>query len=63
MLVVCGGDSTDIPPRVGAGLVARLPRGRLEVLAGAGHFGPQQDPASVAASILAFASAPPPGPG
>lgn len=63
VLVVCGGDSTDIPPRLGSKLVARLPRGRLEVLAGAGHFGPQQDPVSVAASILAFAPTPAPPPG
>lgn len=59
-LVVCGETSTDISPGLGTKLVARLPHGRLEVLPGAGHFGPQQDPDAVAASILAFAAEPAP---
>lgn len=55
VLVVCGEHSTDIGPPLGARIADRLPHGRLEVFAGHGHFGPQEDPDAAAASILAFA--------
>lgn len=50
------GETTDaITPEFGSRLVERLPRGSLEVMRGAGHFGPQQDPDGAVASMLAFA--------
>ena len=52
MLVVCGETSKSIDPKLGAEIAERLPNGRLEVLAGLGHFGPQQDPDACVASIL-----------
>jgi pimeloyl-ACP methyl ester carboxylesterase len=52
--VVCGETSRDVSPAFGARIVERLPHGNLEVLAGCGHFGPQQDPDATARSILAF---------
>lgn len=54
VVVVCGEASRDISPELGAQIVERLPHGRLEILEGAGHFGPQQDPARCVASILAL---------
>jgi pimeloyl-ACP methyl ester carboxylesterase len=36
-------------------VVDRLPHATLEVRPGLGHFGPLQDPAGAAESILAFA--------
>jgi pimeloyl-ACP methyl ester carboxylesterase len=56
VLVVVGETSNSIDATLGAGIAERLPRGRLEVLAGLGHFGPQQDPDACAASILRFAA-------
>ncbi len=55
VLVVCGELSTSIDPQLGAAIAERIPNGRLEVLAGVGHFGPQQDPDACVASILRFA--------
>jgi pimeloyl-ACP methyl ester carboxylesterase len=55
VLVVVGETSTSIDAALGAGIADRLPRGRLEVLDGLGHFGPQQDPDACVASILRFA--------
>ncbi|MDP9334537.1 MAG: alpha/beta hydrolase [Actinomycetota bacterium] len=55
VLVVCGETSTSVDPALGAQIADRLPNGRLEVLAGLGHFGPQQDPDACVASILRFA--------
>ena len=55
VLVVCGETSTSISPELGAPIVARIPNGRLEVLPGLGHFGPQQDPDACVASIVRFA--------
>jgi len=53
--VVCG-DATDaMTPRLCERVVARLPDASLEVRPGLGHFGPLQDPAGAAESILAFA--------
>jgi pimeloyl-ACP methyl ester carboxylesterase len=56
VLIVCGAVSTSIDPARAAVLAGRLPNGRLEVLTGLGHFGPQEDPDACAASILAFAT-------
>lgn len=43
-------------------LVERLPHGRAEIMPGVGHFGPLEDPATVAASIRsAFAQSSPGG--
>jgi pimeloyl-ACP methyl ester carboxylesterase len=55
VLVVCGETSTDVGPPLAAKIAERIPRGRLEVMAGLGHFGPQQDPDACSASILQFA--------
>jgi len=55
VLVACGEHTDAIVPKLAAMIVERLPRGRLEVMPGLGHFGPLQDPAAVAASILGFA--------
>ena len=52
--VVCGEQSRDISPAFGERIAARLPDGSLEVMAGCGHFGPQQDPDAAVASMLAF---------
>lgn len=53
-LVVCGEHSDAVPPPLGERLAARLPHGRLEVMAGRGHFGPLEDPDAAVASIAAF---------
>jgi pimeloyl-ACP methyl ester carboxylesterase len=53
--VVCGGTSTSVDAALGARIVEQLPHGRLEILEGLGHFGPQQDPDACVASILRFA--------
>jgi pimeloyl-ACP methyl ester carboxylesterase len=54
VLVLCGEASTDIGPRLGKRIAARLPHGRLEVWPGCGHFGPQQHPERSSESILRF---------
>ena len=56
VLVVCGETSTSVDPALGAQIAEHLPHGRLEVMAGLGHFGPQQDPDATVASILRFAA-------
>lgn len=56
VLVVCGETSTDIGARLGTRIVQRLSHGRLALMAGCGHFGPEQDPDATVASILGFAS-------
>jgi len=58
VLVACGEVSTDIGPPLAARIADGLPRGTLEVMAGLGHFGPQQDPDRIVASILRFAAGP-----
>ncbi|HUF83132.1 MAG TPA: alpha/beta hydrolase [Acidimicrobiia bacterium] len=58
VLVACGEETDAMVPELTQMVVDRLPGGRLEVMPGLGHFGPMQDPAAVAASILAFADAP-----
>jgi pimeloyl-ACP methyl ester carboxylesterase len=55
VLVACGESSRDIDPEFGARIAERLPNGRIEIRAGLGHFGPQQDPDGCAASVLRFA--------
>jgi pimeloyl-ACP methyl ester carboxylesterase len=55
VLIVVGETSKSVDADLGARIAARLPYGRLEVLPGLGHFGPQQDPPACAASILRFA--------
>ncbi|MDZ4827768.1 MAG: alpha/beta hydrolase [Actinomycetota bacterium] len=57
VLVVCGELSTDIGPPLAEKIVERLRRGRLEVVPGRGHFGPQEDPDAAVASMLAFDAA------
>ena len=54
VVVVCGETSTDIGPPLAATIAERLPHGRVEVMPGLGHFGPQQDPDACVASILRF---------
>ena len=55
VVVVCGETSTDIGPTLASQIAERIPKGRVEVLEGLGHFGPQQDPDACVASILRFA--------
>jgi len=57
VLVACGETSTDIGPPLATKIVERLRNATLEVMAGLGHFGPQQDPDACVASILRFAAA------
>lgn len=52
--VVCGERSDAVSPGLAARIAARLEHGSLAVLPGVGHFGPLEDPAAAAASILAF---------
>jgi pimeloyl-ACP methyl ester carboxylesterase len=54
--VVCGAESHDIGAPLASRIAQRLPNGELEVVPGVGHFGPQQDPDAIVASILAFTS-------
>jgi pimeloyl-ACP methyl ester carboxylesterase len=54
--VVCGANSNDITPEFGEKIAARLAHGSFEVMDGAGHLGPMEDPARTVASILAFAA-------
>ncbi len=56
VVVVCGETSTDVGPSLASQIAERIPSGRVEVLEGLGHFGPQQDPDACAASILRFSS-------
>jgi pimeloyl-ACP methyl ester carboxylesterase len=54
--LACGEHTDAITPAVLAVQAAALPSSRTEVMSGLGHFGPLQDPAAVAASVLrAFA--------
>jgi pimeloyl-ACP methyl ester carboxylesterase len=53
-LIACGEVTDAIVPKLGQMVVDRLPDARLEVIPGLGHFGPMQDPAAIAASILRF---------
>lgn len=48
----CGEVTDAIGVSILAQLATRTPQARVEVLSGLGHFGPLEDPASVAASLL-----------
>ncbi len=54
VVVACGERSTSIDPALATRIAERLPRGRVEVFAGLGHFGPEEDPDACARSINAF---------
>jgi pimeloyl-ACP methyl ester carboxylesterase len=51
--LACGGDGADFDEDAVTAMAARMPHARVEVLASLGHFGPLEDPALVAGSILA----------
>jgi pimeloyl-ACP methyl ester carboxylesterase len=55
-LVVCGEHTASIPPEMARMIAARFPHGSVEVMAGVGHFGPQEDPDRAVESMLRFAS-------
>ncbi len=50
--LLCGGNSTDMGPRMIALLAERLPNCTTTIWEGHGHFGPQADPERTAESIL-----------
>lgn len=50
-VTIVRGAVTPGPAQFADAIVAALPRGRLEIHDDLGHFGPQQDPAAMAASI------------
>jgi pimeloyl-ACP methyl ester carboxylesterase len=54
VVIACGEMSHSVGPDDAARIAERLPNARVEVFAGLGHFGPQQDPDTIAASIVAF---------
>ncbi len=52
-VTVVQGETTDtFRPGFAEDVASRLPHGRAEVMAGLGHFGPLEDPAAVAGSLL-----------
>jgi pimeloyl-ACP methyl ester carboxylesterase len=55
VLVVAGSSEGNPPAIVAAAVAAQLPRGELAVLDHLGHFGPMQDPRTVARLIRVFA--------
>lgn len=57
VVVAVGAETDAVRPETAAAVVERLPHGRLEVMAGLGHFGPLQDPARVAAAVAEFETA------
>jgi pimeloyl-ACP methyl ester carboxylesterase len=56
-IVVCGEHTKSIPPDIARTIAERLPQGSVEVMAGVGHFGPQEDPDRAVESMLRFAAA------
>jgi pimeloyl-ACP methyl ester carboxylesterase len=54
VVIACGELSHSVGPEDAARIAQRLPDVRVEVFPGLGHFGPQQDPDAIAASIVAF---------
>ena len=56
VLVACGEVSRRVDPDLARRIAERLPTRPLEVFPGLGHFGPQQDPDAIAASIRRFAT-------
>ena len=55
-LVVCGEHTKSIPPDMARTIAERLPTAQVEVMAGVGHFGPQEDPDRAVESMLRFAA-------
>jgi pimeloyl-ACP methyl ester carboxylesterase len=55
-LVVCGEHTRSIPPDVARLLADALAHADVEVMAGVGHFGPQEDPDRAVESMLRFAN-------
>jgi pimeloyl-ACP methyl ester carboxylesterase len=51
--LACGDVGPHFDETMLRGMAARMKRARIEVLPGVGHFGPMEDPARVAASIIA----------
>ena len=58
-LVACGSESDSFTTAALLPVAERLALGRLEVLAGLGHFGPLEQPAFVAASVIRAIDPPP----
>jgi pimeloyl-ACP methyl ester carboxylesterase len=56
-LVVCGEHTASIPPDLARAIAERLPNGSVEVMAGVGHFGPQEDPDRAVDSMMRFSRA------
>ena len=52
-VTIAVGDEAGVPAALGRPVVAALPDGHLASLPRLGHFGPLEDPAAVAASVLA----------
>jgi pimeloyl-ACP methyl ester carboxylesterase len=59
VVLACGGESYDFTPGAMGLLAERLPNGRVEVLAGLGHFGPLEQPGAVAESVIRALDPPP----
>ncbi len=55
VLVACGETTISITPDFAATIAERLADATLEVWSGRGHFGPLEDPAQAARSMLRFA--------
>lgn len=53
-LVIWGEHDAWLPPSMGEDLAARIPDGRLQFIANAGHFAPEDNPAEFAEAITAF---------
>lgn len=53
-LLISGGASQTLPPELARHAAALLPRGRLEILPGVGHFVPMQAPGRVIALLREF---------
>ena len=51
VVIACGSETNAFGPQLIELQAARLPHARTEVLEGLGHFGPLQDPATVAAAV------------
>jgi pimeloyl-ACP methyl ester carboxylesterase len=59
VVLACGGESDDFGPVTLELLVEHLANGRVEVLAGLGHFGPLERPGVVADSVIRALDPPP----
>jgi pimeloyl-ACP methyl ester carboxylesterase len=57
VLVIWGAEDAWLPRETGQRLAAAIPGARLELVAGAGHFAMDDEPAAVAAKLIAFLSA------